>query len=452
MISAAPIYRSLVFLTAIVRSLAFVNHRPSNSCAFLATRMTVPTTTRRTTTITTTTTTARSLSSQDEAFLLQAVEHAKNGLGHTFPNPIVGCVLVRQDTMQAIGAGFHPQSGMPHAEVFALLEAAGHVTSGVEAAKSVIKKKLNHDRDNIDNNSDDNSSDQTKMEAAVRQLADTYASTDGPARLFGNGATLVKSNSDHPPVPFTAYVTLEPCCHHGQTPPCAASLVLAKADRVVIGFRDPNPRVNGGGVKLLEDAGVTVDLATTTTTTTTGTTTTIATSRSKAGQACAAIVTDFVKRITPRDDWESNVTGAKRSALRSLAGRKKANGTLAEIPWGGDTIELMISKDSNTDMQAAVEELTLDASWLEHVDGVLWKNELVGLRLGKAVKKSKGAKLLGERIARHLQAHVAQTVGHTCLLYRPGIPQVLNLDEMLTESTTSSSITSDTASDTPSQP
>ena len=67
-----------------------------------------------------------------------AIEHAKNGLGRTFPNPAVGCVLVRQDTHEIVGAGFHPQAGFPHAEVFALLEAGGHVDSGVAAAMSIV--------------------------------------------------------------------------------------------------------------------------------------------------------------------------------------------------------------------------------------------------------------------------------------------------------------------------
>jgi len=57
----------------------------------------------------------------------------------------------------------------------------------------------------------------------------------------------------------TAYVTLEPCCHHGRTPPCVDVLLAAGVRRVVFAIGDPNPRVNGGGAKLLRDAGVVVE-------------------------------------------------------------------------------------------------------------------------------------------------------------------------------------------------
>jgi diaminohydroxyphosphoribosylaminopyrimidine deaminase/5-amino-6-(5-phosphoribosylamino)uracil reductase len=56
-----------------------------------------------------------------------------------------------------------------------------------------------------------------------------------------------------------AYVTLEPCAHYGQTPPCAEALVEAGITRVVIATGDPDPRVSGGGIKILEEAGVKVD-------------------------------------------------------------------------------------------------------------------------------------------------------------------------------------------------
>jgi diaminohydroxyphosphoribosylaminopyrimidine deaminase/5-amino-6-(5-phosphoribosylamino)uracil reductase len=58
----------------------------------------------------------------------------------------------------------------------------------------------------------------------------------------------------------TAYVTLEPCAHHGKTPPCANELVIAGLKRVVIATLDANPLVAGKGVKVLQEAGIEVDV------------------------------------------------------------------------------------------------------------------------------------------------------------------------------------------------
>ncbi len=57
----------------------------------------------------------------------------------------------------------------------------------------------------------------------------------------------------------TAYVTLEPCAHHGRTPPCAEALVKAGIVRVVAAVKDPDPRVSGGGFAILKQAGIQVE-------------------------------------------------------------------------------------------------------------------------------------------------------------------------------------------------
>jgi pyrimidine deaminase RibD-like protein/RNA-binding protein YhbY len=325
--------------------------------------------------------TARSDGDTDEKFLLQAVKCAEKGLGRTFPNPAVGCVLVNQNTGNVIGSGFHPRAGFPHAEIFALLEAAGHIESGLAAADAVVRTE-------------------GKVGSEILQFVKKYSSEGGPAELFADSFS---------EIPVTAYVTLEPCCHFGLTPPCASALALAKISRVVVGFRDPNPRVDGGGVSILENAGIQVDLSI----------------GLVSNEACKNLVTNFCKRITPRPELGEDydyINGKLRRSIRAAAGRLMHEKSLSYVDWGGDSVEV------NDDIETAVSSLTLKPEWMEHVDSMLWKHELLLLKLNKAVAKKKGAKLLGDRIAHALTAHVAQSKGHTILLYRPGIPPVLDFE------------------------
>jgi len=66
------------------------------------------------------------------------------------------------------------------------------------------------------------------------------------------------SNCQTSPEGSTLYVTLEPCCHHGKTPPCTDAVLREKVARVVIGMQDPFPLVAGGGLQILCNAGLDV--------------------------------------------------------------------------------------------------------------------------------------------------------------------------------------------------
>ncbi|CAJ1934508.1 unnamed protein product [Cylindrotheca closterium] len=345
------------------------------------------------------------ISEQDETYMNQAIQFAQQGMGHTFPNPAVGCVIVNEASGQVLGAGFHPKAGFPHAEVFAMLQAAGHIEDGVAAAQSVVEGNANSDQ--------------------VEQLMKQYYAEGGPEELFGNVF------GEEPSI--TAYVTLEPCSHYGQTPPCATTLALAKTNRVVVGIEDPNPKVDGGGCRILQEANVHVDLVNVATTTDDDDDDdededegNDKVDEEALQENCEKLVTNFLKRITPKD-YDSDyswMNGAKRSILRKLANSRKASDRMAQVTWTGRT------KASDED---GVDVLEVEAEWLERLDRFLWKEELVNLRLNKAVSKKKLAKRLGERIGKALGAHVAQAVGHTVLLYRPGVPPVLDLEKLVEE-------------------
>jgi diaminohydroxyphosphoribosylaminopyrimidine deaminase/5-amino-6-(5-phosphoribosylamino)uracil reductase len=80
-----------------------------------------------------------------------------------------------------------------------------------------------------------------------RRFGGPHAEIEALGRCFGN------------PRGATVYVSLEPCCHHGKTPPCTDALIAARVARVVVGTRDPNPVVRGRGVRRLRDAGIVVE-------------------------------------------------------------------------------------------------------------------------------------------------------------------------------------------------
>ncbi len=84
----------------------------------------------------------------------------------------------------------------------------------------------------------------------------------------------------------TAFVTLEPCCHQGRTGPCTQALIQAGIARVVVGVRDPNPRVDGGGLAILRAQGIPVE-------------------EGVLGEACARFHAPFIKFIRTGLPWVS---------------------------------------------------------------------------------------------------------------------------------------------------
>ncbi|MCH8249213.1 MAG: bifunctional diaminohydroxyphosphoribosylaminopyrimidine deaminase/5-amino-6-(5-phosphoribosylamino)uracil reductase RibD [Proteobacteria bacterium] len=121
---------------------------------------------------------------KDCAHMARALQLAERGRYTAHPNPVVGCVLVKDDTV--VGEGWHERTGEAHAEVNAL-EVAGDRARG-----SIV------------------------------------------------------------------YVTLEPCAHHGRTPPCTVALIDAGVREVIAAMQDPNADVAGRGLRFLADAGIEV--------------------------------------------------------------------------------------------------------------------------------------------------------------------------------------------------
>jgi diaminohydroxyphosphoribosylaminopyrimidine deaminase/5-amino-6-(5-phosphoribosylamino)uracil reductase len=120
----------------------------------------------------------------DESYIQLTIEIAKKGEGSVSPNPLVGCVITKNNRI--IGAGYHEKYGEGHAEINA-------INSSAESLEGSI-----------------------------------------------------------------LYVNLEPCSHHGKTPPCVDRIIKEKIKRVVIGTLDINPLVSGNGVKALKKAGIEV--------------------------------------------------------------------------------------------------------------------------------------------------------------------------------------------------
>lgn len=125
------------------------------------------------------------MSDTDRRHMAHALSLGRRGMGKCWPNPSVGCVIVREGRI--VGRGWTQPGGRPHAEAVALAQAG-------EAARGA-----------------------------------------------------------------TAYVSLEPCAHHGRTPPCADALAAAGVVRVVAAVGDKDPRVSGKGFETLKKLGISVD-------------------------------------------------------------------------------------------------------------------------------------------------------------------------------------------------
>lgn len=148
----------------------------------------------------------------DAGWMRRAIELAQRGEGLVEPNPMVGCVVVRNG--EVLTEGWHRYFGGPHAERDALQNA-------------------------------------------------------------GEGRDLSGA---------TWYVTLEPCCHHGKTPPCTGAIIASRPQRVVVALRDPFPLINGRGFEEITRAGIEV---------------VVGLEEAAARQLCAP----FLKRIHTQRPW-----------------------------------------------------------------------------------------------------------------------------------------------------
>jgi diaminohydroxyphosphoribosylaminopyrimidine deaminase/5-amino-6-(5-phosphoribosylamino)uracil reductase len=98
----------------------------------------------------------------------------------------------------------------------------------------------------------------------------------------------------------TAYVTLEPCAHHGRTPPCVDAVLAAAPSRVVVAMEDPNPRVGGQGIRRLREAGIEIHVG-------------------LLGAEAAELNRGFVSRMTRGRPWVTVKLGSSLDGRTALA-------------------------------------------------------------------------------------------------------------------------------------
>ncbi|MDX9929723.1 MAG: bifunctional diaminohydroxyphosphoribosylaminopyrimidine deaminase/5-amino-6-(5-phosphoribosylamino)uracil reductase RibD [Bacteroidales bacterium] len=123
------------------------------------------------------------METDDRLYMRRCLELAVKALGNTYPNPVVGAVIVCRGRI--IGEGYHLRAGEAHAETMAIESVRG---------KHLLKES-------------------------------------------------------------TLYVSLEPCSHHGRTPPCAERIIAEGIPRVVVGTTDTSSKVSGRGIQMLREAG-----------------------------------------------------------------------------------------------------------------------------------------------------------------------------------------------------